>query len=79
MTAQNVNGLPPAIFFAAKTDPLCAEVEQMHQRLLQAGIPSYIYIDEFAIHGSIRARHFYRFARNAYDTLLETIQKIIGR
>ncbi|PHM44779.1 thermophilic carboxylesterase Est2 [Xenorhabdus mauleonii] len=75
---ENVEGMPPTIFFAAKSDPLSVEADQMHKRLKEVGAVTYIHIDEIAIHGSIRARYYYRFARSAYDSLLENIKKIIG-
>jgi acetyl esterase len=77
LLVENVVGFPPTVFFAAKSDPLSAEADEMYNRLNKSGIKTYIHIDETAVHGSIRARHYYRFARSAYDALLENIKKII--
>ena len=77
LMTSDVSGLPPAVFFAAKSDPLCEDAKEMHSRLISAGINSHIHIDEYALHGSIRARHYYIFARNAYIALLDAVKKIM--
>lgn len=77
LTVQDVVGLPPIVFFAAKSDPLAAEAAAMHSRLQDAGIESYLHVDEYALHGSLRGRHYYRFARDAYDAVVNDARRMM--
>lgn len=82
-SALNINDnylrkYPPCVLFAAKKDPLSKEATLMYEKLNNNKIKVYLHIDEHAIHGSIRARRYYIFAKNAYDILLTKIKKIMG-
>lgn len=68
---------PPCVLFAAKKDPLSKEACLMYEKLKKNKIKVYLHIDEYAIHGSIRARRYYIFAKNAYEALLTKIKKIM--
>ena len=78
LLADSVQGLPPAVFWACRVDPLAADAEQFHERLLKAGISSVIYIDEVAVHGSLRARYHYQFAHAGYLRLIACIQVLMS-
>ncbi|MEQ5055920.1 alpha/beta hydrolase [Klebsiella michiganensis] len=78
LAITDLTNLPPILLFAAKSDPLSSEAALMSKKLLANGVVTYTHIDEDALHGCIRARRYYRFARYAYDALLYNIKKLIG-
>ena len=78
LAITDLTSLPPVLLFAAKLDPLSSEAIFMSKKLIANGVVTYTHIDEDALHGCIRARRYYRFARNAYDALLFNIKKLIG-
>lgn len=78
LLVDNVQGLPPAVFWACRADPLVADAEQFHAKLLKAGISSIIYVDDVAVHGSLRARYHYQFAHKGYLRLIACIQVLMS-
>ncbi|MEQ1962438.1 alpha/beta hydrolase [Xenorhabdus khoisanae] len=78
LRADNLSGLPPAVFWAAAIDPLSDDVKKMSSRMKQNGIKVYVNIEDEAIHGCLRARYHYLFARKGYDNLLSLIMELIN-
>ncbi|CAM3649123.1 Putative lipase/esterase [Xenorhabdus nematophila ATCC 19061] len=77
LRAENLSELPPAVFWAA-IDPLSDDVTEMSTRMKQNGIEVYVNIEDEAIHGCLRARYYYLFAKRGYDNLLKLIMKLLN-
>ncbi|MCP9268829.1 alpha/beta hydrolase [Xenorhabdus sp. XENO-1] len=78
LLADNLSGLPPAVFWSAAIDPLSDDVRTLSDRMKQNGINVYVNIEDEAIHGCLRARYHYLFAKKGYDNLLLLITNLIS-
>ncbi|MCG8425691.1 MAG: alpha/beta hydrolase [Proteobacteria bacterium] len=78
LLADDYSGMPRAFIWAAEIDPLADEARLYTERLKDAGVPCSLYIHEGVVHGSMRARQHYTFARKGFDVLVSGIKKLLG-
>ena len=70
--------MPPAYFWTPRKDPLHLEVLRLTERLIEEGNLAKIVIDEHAVHGSLRARHQFRFAEEAFQCVCAGMAAMLG-
>jgi acetyl esterase len=74
---ENYRDLPAIVLWCAKPDPLSEDAVKYAERLERAGTAVHLDVVEYAIHGCLRARHHYKFAREGYDSLLDGIRRVL--
>lgn len=79
LLAADVSGLPPAFIWAAGLDPLHREAVAFGERLRKAGVRAHVRVKPGVVHGCIRARHYYRFASEVYQEVVEGIGELISQ
>lgn len=77
LRSQALGKMPPAFVWACRSDPLHLEALQLSERLVQEGNVAECFIDEYATHGSLRARHHYNFAKDAFETVSNGMAKLL--
>jgi acetyl esterase len=77
LLATDLARLPPAFIWAAGLDPLHHEAVALGDRLREAGVPARVRVKPGVVHGCIRARHYYQFAAEAYQEVLDGIAGLL--
>ena len=69
--APDLSALPPAVIIGAGCDPLLSDSPQYAEKLMQAGIPVTLHIEDGLPHGFMRARHSTPKAAASFDRVIE--------
>ena len=71
MSAEDHSTLPPAVIIGAGCDPLLSDAQQYAQKLMDAGMPVTLHIEDGLPHGYMRARHSVPKAAASFDRIIE--------
>ena len=71
MAADDHSTLPPAVIIGAGCDPLLSDAPQYAQKLMDAGVPVTLHIEDGLPHGYMRARHSVPKAAASFDRIIE--------
>ena len=71
MAAEDHSTLPPAVIIGAGCDPLLSDAPQYAQKLMDAGVPVTLHIEDGLPHGYMRARHSVPKAAASFDRIIE--------
>lgn len=77
LQAPDLSGLPKTFVWAAEIDPLADEARAFVRRLQEFKVPGSIWVQPGVVHGCLRARHHYEFARTGFEKLLQGFSSLL--
>lgn len=77
LRARSLGKLPPAFFWSPVKDPLHLEVLQIAERMREEGGSAKVVLDDYAVHGALRARRQFKFADNAFQDVCDGIADLL--